>query len=165
MIGPLEERDLHLIPRICKTLLIAGCQINSSCGIHVHFSSDPFDGRSLRRLIGLIYMYEPLLYRVLKVPDVRRDKFAKAIHEGFAREVLPTHRRGGAAAAHRSIHWRGGAAAGREPPRLEPDARPRGGAGGRSGRRRRGVEDSFLERPELPAARAGPWAGPGARCA
>ena len=113
---------------------------------------------------------------VLALHSPRRGRWA-AVHETPAGEQVlvwaaseclarrggaaDAHRRGGAADAHRSAHRSRGAAAGREPPRLEPDARPRGGAGGRSGRSRRGVEDSFLERPELPAARAGPWT----RCA
>lgn len=88
VLGPLQERDLPLISRACKTLLIAGCRTNESCGVHVHFSSESFDGRSLRRLIALVYMYEPILFRALNVSEARKEKHAKPVHEGFAREVL-----------------------------------------------------------------------------
>jgi hypothetical protein len=88
ILGPLEERDLDMVRRACKTLLIAGAKSNESCGVHVHFSSDIFDGASLRRLIAFCYMYEPILFRALQVSDARQKNQCKPIHEGFAREVL-----------------------------------------------------------------------------
>jgi hypothetical protein len=88
VLGPLLLRDLEYIRRVCKTLLIAGAKSNPSCGLHVHFSAAPFDGKSLRRLVGLTYMYEPILYRALQVDPARAEKYCKPIHEGFAREVL-----------------------------------------------------------------------------
>jgi hypothetical protein len=88
VLGPLETKDLEIVRRACKTVQIAGARVNASCGVHVHFSAQPFDGRSLRRLVALVYMYEPILYRALKVSPERMEKFCKPIHEGFAREVL-----------------------------------------------------------------------------
>lgn len=91
VLGPLEERDLEMIRRACKTLLIAGAKTNETCGVHVHFSSDIFDGASLRRLIAFFYMYEPILFRALQVSDARKQNQCKPIHEGFAREVLSSN--------------------------------------------------------------------------
>lgn len=84
----LDERDLPLVQRVCKTLLIAGAKTNETCGLHVHFSSDLMDGRSLRRLVALAYMYEPILYRALGVPDLRMNRYCKPMNEQFAKEIL-----------------------------------------------------------------------------
>lgn len=84
----LDDRDLPLVQRVCKTLLIAGAKTNETCGLHVHFSSDLMDGRSLRRLVALTYMYEPILYRALGVSETRMNKYCKPINEQFAKEIL-----------------------------------------------------------------------------
>lgn len=91
MVSPIcQYKDIEQIQEIVRKLREAGSIINPSCGIHVHISSAPFDARTLRNLVNIVYAKEDMIYRALQVESGRERHYCRKTDPRFVEKLNRT---------------------------------------------------------------------------
>lgn len=74
--------DIADIQEIVRQLRHKGAKANSSCGIHVHVGAERFTAKTLRNLVNIMVSKEDLIFKALKVGELR-EHYCKKADEKF----------------------------------------------------------------------------------
>lgn len=89
MVSPIcRYDDIEDIQSIVRKLRKDGhARVNDSCGIHIHVDASPYDARSLRNIVNIMYSKEDLIYRALKINVAREHRYCRKIDEEFINKL------------------------------------------------------------------------------
>lgn len=88
LVSPIcSYEDIPIIQEIVRRLRAAGAIDNSSVGIHIHVSAEPFDARTLINLVNIVAAKEDLIYKALRVGANREMSYCKRIETTFLRKI------------------------------------------------------------------------------
>ena len=71
----LQYKDIETLQKLIRLLRKNGAKVDKSCGIHIHIAAKDFTPQNIRNLINIIYSKEEMLYKALKVDELREDKY------------------------------------------------------------------------------------------
>lgn len=77
----LTYEEMPKLQEVIRVLRGAGAFANGSCGMHVHVDAVNHNRNSLKNLIGIMYAKEDLLFKTLKVDDMRAHRWCKKVRE------------------------------------------------------------------------------------
>ena len=75
--------DIETVQELIRRLREAGAFVNSSCGIHIHINTAPFDAPHLRNLVNIMAAKEDMIYKALKVSRGRESHYCRKIDPAF----------------------------------------------------------------------------------
>ena len=75
--------DIETVQELIRRLREAGAFVNSSCGIHIHINTAPFDAPHLRNLVNIMAAKEDMIYKALKVSRGRESHYCQKIDPAF----------------------------------------------------------------------------------
>lgn len=89
MVSPIcRYDDIEDIQNIVRKLRKDGhARVNDSCGIHIHVDASPYDARSLRNMVNIMYSKEDLIYKALNVNVTREHRYCKKVDEEFIKKL------------------------------------------------------------------------------
>lgn len=73
--------DMDNLQNAIRALRNAGAIVNKSCGMHVHIDAANHNRNSLKNLLGIMYAKEDLLFKTLKVNELRSHRWCKKVRE------------------------------------------------------------------------------------
>ena len=73
--------DIETVQELIRRLREAGAFVNSSCGIHIHINTAPFDAPHLRNLVNIMHPSRPKRQREGFVPSVGKRLSAPRIRQ------------------------------------------------------------------------------------
>jgi hypothetical protein len=79
--------DIPKLQEIVRKIRAANGMTNLSCGMHVHVNAAPFDAKTLRNLVNIFNSKEDLLYKALKVPRSRENRFCQKTNQEFLQKM------------------------------------------------------------------------------
>lgn len=88
LVSPIcKYEDIETIQELLRKLRGGGAFVNGSCGVHIHVDAAPFDAPHLRNLVNIVAGKEDLLFRALRVDEIRERDFCKKIDSYFLAEL------------------------------------------------------------------------------
>lgn len=88
LVSPIcNYEDIETVQELVRKLRTAGSLINPSCGIHLHVNAAPFDARTLRNLVNIVYAKEDMIYRALQVESSRERRYCKKTDPVFVEKL------------------------------------------------------------------------------
>ena len=79
--------DIETVQELIRRLREAGAFVNSSCGIHIHINTAPFDAPHLRNLVNIMAAKEDMIYKALKVSRGRESHYCQKIDPAFLEQL------------------------------------------------------------------------------
>lgn len=88
LVSPIcNYEDIETVQELVRKLRSAGSLINPSCGIHIHVNAAPFDAKTLRNLVNIVYAKEDMIYRALQVESGRERRYCKKTDPVFVEKL------------------------------------------------------------------------------
>jgi hypothetical protein len=88
VVTPPMPHDSHeRLAHVVRAVKSSGAVVDSSCGLHVHIESGKMTEGHLCNLAGIIYAYEPHLYRAFGVSERRKSRYVRPIDERFISRI------------------------------------------------------------------------------
>lgn len=75
--------DMVELQEVVRSIRRCGAKVDSSCGIHIHVGSAPFDAKALTNLVKMVNKQERLIKYALGVSDSRRNRWCRSIDASF----------------------------------------------------------------------------------
>ena len=83
----LTYKDIPELQNIIRAVRKAGSRTDNSTGIHIHVDSSRFDTKSVVNLVKIVNKQEVYIYKALRVPEYRKNHFAKPIDQSFLTKI------------------------------------------------------------------------------
>lgn len=79
--------DLAELQEVVRSVRKCGAKVDSSCGIHIHVGSAPFDAKALTNLVKMVNKQEKLIEHALNVSTARRARWCRSIDSNFIANI------------------------------------------------------------------------------
>ncbi len=79
--------DLAQLQEVVRSVRRCGAKVDSSCGIHIHVGSAPFDAKALTNLVKMVNKQEKLIEHALNVSTARRARWCRSIDSNFIANI------------------------------------------------------------------------------
>lgn len=113
-----SPRQRGQVDKALRALMLAGCEVRESAGIHVHVNASDLSARQLANVVRFVYKFEDILFRLASSgwdtirPDATRnmwrDSFAKEISDEMARKMQKVRDSDALNRAWTGDRWAGG---------------------------------------------------------
>jgi len=85
---PMTYRDsINALQEVVRELRRAGAKVESSCGVHVHVSTEGLDARNVANLAKMIFSKQQVIRRALNVSDRRWGHYTAPLEQDWVRSI------------------------------------------------------------------------------
>ena len=79
--------ELPRLQECMRRVKSIGAKVNDSCGLHVHVDASNHNRQSLKNLIGIMYSKEDILFKALRVNELRAAKWCQKVREPMLKKA------------------------------------------------------------------------------